>query len=164
MKKVTLISLFVLVALLATAITAAAAMPKKVYQAEMSGAPAGTQSTAMGRSLFVFSKDGNSLKYKIIVNGLENGTMAHIHVASAPGSNGPVVLWLYPDEPPFVPTLIAGRFSGLLGMRTVTAADLTGAAGITSFEALRMAIEEGRAYVNVHTTLFPAGEIRGDIH
>jgi len=162
MKKVTLISLLVLVALVATALTVAAATPDKVYRAEMSGAPAGTQSTAMGISLFVFSNDGKILMNKTVVNGLDNTTMAHIHVASTPGGNGPIVLWLYPNAAP--PILISGVFNGLLGGRTSTEADLTGAAGITTFEALRTAIEEGRAYVNVHTTLFPGGEIRGDIH
>jgi hypothetical protein len=32
-----------------------------------------------------------------------------------------------------------------------------------TLEDLRTAILEGRAYVNVHTTTFPAGEIRGDL-
>lgn len=160
MKKVTLTSLLVVVALLVTIGTAAASNSKTVFRAMLSGA-AGTSSDAHGNAVFIFSDDGSAVSYKLVVNGLDNSTMAHIHVAPAPGLNGPPVLWLYPDAPPA--SLIEGTFNGLLGSRTATSADLTGAAGISSLEELRMAIKEGRAYVNVHTTAFPAGEIRGDI-
>jgi hypothetical protein len=97
-----------------------------------------------------------------VVNGLDDVFMAHIHVAENPGGNGPVVLWLYPDAPP--PSLIEGTFNGLLGSRTVTSDDLVGPLAGMSLDDLRAAIEEGRAYVNVHTTAFPGGEIRGTIH
>jgi hypothetical protein len=96
-----------------------------------------------------------------VVNGLDNTTKAHIHVATTPGANGPVVLWLFPAAPPS--TLIEGTFSGLLGTGIATPANLTGASGVTTCEDLRTAIAEGRAYVNAHTTAFPAGEIRGII-
>jgi len=156
-----LVSLVALIALLATIGTAAAGS-KTVFTALLSGEAVG--SSAQGNAVFVLSNDDSQMSYKLVVNGLKDGTMAHIHVADAPGGNGPIVLWLYPDESPFMPTLTPGFFNGLLGSRTVTSADLTGAQGITSLEALRSAIEEGRAYVNVHTTAFPAGEARGFIH
>jgi hypothetical protein len=162
MKRITLVSLYVLVAMLVTIGSAAASQSKTVYTARL--VEEGTGSLAHGNAVFVFSNDGTQVRYKLVVNGLNNTTQGHIHVAPAPGSNGPVVLWLYPDEPPFVPTLLPGIFNGVLGTRTATASDLTGAAGIATFEDLRAAIAEGRAYVNVHTSAFPAGEIRGDIH
>jgi hypothetical protein len=59
--------------------------------------------------------------------------------------------------------LIPGFFTGLLGKRSVTAADLVGPLQGMTLEDLRTAINEGRAYVNVHTTAFPGGEIRGDL-
>ena len=163
MKKATLSTLLVVILLLASISTAAAAPKgKTAFKARLSGAAAETDSDAHGRAIFIFANDGSKMKFKLVVNGLDNPTMAHIHVAPAPGENGPPVLWLYPDAPP--PVLIEGTFNGLLGRGTVTSADLTGAAGITSLAELRAAIEEGRAYVNVHTSAFPGGEIRGDIH
>lgn len=163
MKKVSLVGLLVLAILLTTASAALANESKTAYRAGLE-APVSISSSAHGNAVFVFADDGSRVKYKLVVNGLENTLMAHIHVAETPGGNGPVVLWLYPDVAPFAPTLISGIFNGLLGSRTAGPAELTGAAGITDFEQLRTAIEEGRAYVNVHTTANPGGEIRGTIH
>ncbi|GAB4475449.1 MAG: CHRD domain-containing protein [Anaerolineae bacterium] len=157
-KKLTFTILFVAILLLTT-VASAAAGPKTAFRARLGGDALG--SDAHGNAVFVFAADGSQMSYKLVVNGLDNTTMAHIHVAAVPGGDGPPVLWLYPDAPP--PTLIPGTFNGLLGSRTVTPADLTGAAGVTSFEDLLTAIAEGRAYVNVHTTAFPGGEIRGTI-
>jgi len=72
------------------------------------------------------------------------------------------VLWLYPDAPP--PQLIEGRFDGVLAEGAATSGDLVGPLAGGSFDDLKMAIDEGRAYVNVHTTQNPGGEIRGTIH
>ena len=162
MKKITYSSLLVAVILLLAIGTASASNANVVFTSILSGSPAGTESQAHGRAVFIFSEDGSAMKFKLIINGLNNTTMAHIHVAEAPGLNGPPVLWLYPDAPP--PTLIEGTLNGLLGSNSVTSADFTGSAGITSLDDLQKAILEGRAYVNVHTSAFPAGEIRGDIH
>jgi hypothetical protein len=161
MKKFTWITLLTLLALVLTVIGAAAAVNGGSYRASLSGPPDGNDSTATGKAQVVFSKDGNSLKYVLIIRDLNNTTQAHIHVATTPGANGPVALWLYPDAPP--PVLIPGFFTGLLAKRSATAADLVGPLAGMTLEDLRTAILEGRAYVNVHTTTFPAGEIRGDL-
>ena len=162
MKKYTFVTLLVMVALLTIVGSALASGSSTVFRTPLSGAASGSGSDAHGNAVFMFKDDGSSMKYKLVINGLDNVLMAHIHVAETPGGNGPIVLWLYPDAPP--PSLIPGTFNGLLGSRTVTSADLTGAVGIASFADLVTAIDQGLAYVNVHTTAFPGGEIRGDIH
>jgi hypothetical protein len=160
MKKLSVSSILVLLLLLAVFSTVAAASSRTVYKAPLSDL-IGTGSDAHGNAVFVFVDDNSKLDFKLIVNGLDNVTMAHIHVAETPGGNGPVVLWLYPNTPP--PILIEGTFNGLLGTGTADSDDLTGNAGVSTLADLRVAIEEGRAYVNVHTTAFPGGEIRGVI-
>jgi hypothetical protein len=161
--KFRVVSLFLLIALVATVGTAAAAPPDtRNFRAHVNGDGAGVESLGQGQAIFQFSTDGDELYYKLIVANIENVTMAHIHVAPQGQLNGPPVLWLYPDAPP--PQLIEGRFDGVLAEGTVTADDLVGPLAGGSFDDLKMAIHEGRAYVNVHTTQHPGGEIRGTIH
>ena len=160
MKKVRWLTLAFVVIVLLVLTGSALANSSNVYQAELKGM--GTGSTAIGQALFVFSSDGQSLRYKVGIVGLNNTTQAHIHIADVPGGNGPVAVWLYPDSPP--PILIPGIFTGLLARRSVTSADFVGPLAGLTMDDLKQFILEGRAYVNVHTIQFPAGEIRGDIH
>ena len=116
---------------------------------------------ARGQAVFQVAADGESIHYRLIVANLENVTMAHIHLAPV-GANGPVVVWLYPDGPP--PQLIQGRFSGVLATGTITAANLVGPLdGAETLEDLVDLMMAGDTYVNVHTSQYPAGEIRGQI-
>ena len=117
-------------------------------------------SPAQAQANFKRSDDGLSLSYKLNVANIENVTQAHIHMAPA-GVNGPIVAWLYPSAPPA--QLIAGRSSGTLGEGTITAASLVGPLAGQPLAALVNAIDAGTAYVNVHTSQFPPGEIRGNL-
>jgi hypothetical protein len=124
--------------------------------------PVPTGSQAQAQANFKLSDDGLSLSYKLNVGNIENVTQAHIHMAPA-GSNGMIVVWLYPNTPPLQPTLIPGRSSGTLGEGTITAANLTGPLSGQPLSALVNAINAGNAYVNVHTSQFPPGEVRGQV-
>lgn len=115
---------------------------------------------ATGQAIFQLSQDGNRLSYKLIVANIENVTMAHIHLAPA-GQPGPVVVWLYPAGPPA--KLIPGRTNGILMEGELTGYSLVGALKGMPLAALIELINEGNAYVNVHTTQNPGGEIRGQI-
>lgn len=115
---------------------------------------------AQGQAIFKVSKDGTAISYKLIVANIENVTQAHIHLAPA-GAIGDVVAWLYPAAPPS--QLIPGRTQGVLGEGDITASSLVGPLSGQPLSALLDAMRDGRTYVNVHTTQFPAGEIRGQI-
>lgn len=118
------------------------------------------QTRARGTAHFQLKPDGSGLSYKLIVANIMNVTMAHIHLAPA-GVNGPVVAWLYPSGPPA--QLIPGRFNGVLGAGTLSDASLVGPLAGEPLNALIDAIQSGNAYVNVHTSQYPGGEIRGQI-
>ena len=70
-------------------------------------------------------------------------------------------MWLYPPQPP--PVVKKGKFTGVLARGTITAANLVGPLKGKAVEDLVRDIRAGDAYVNVHTTAHPAGEIRGQI-
>jgi hypothetical protein len=115
---------------------------------------------AQGQAIFQLSKDGTELSYRLITANIENVLQAHIHLAPA-GTNGGIVVWLYPSAPPA--QLIPGRSNGPLATGTITSANLVGALAGQPLSALVDALNSGGAYVNVHTSQFPPGEIRGQI-
>ena len=124
------------------------------FKAHLSGdqeAPNPVDTEATGQTNFKLSKDRSMLSYKLIVSNIENVAAAHIHIGER-GKNGPVVVTLYSG-------LIEGRTSGVLAEGSITDADIKD----KSLEELyNIMLAEG-AYVNVHTSQNPGGEIRGQI-
>lgn len=164
-----LLFLTALVLLLSIGLTGAAAKPdhsnprSNNFVAPLSGSnevpPVETRATGLAK--FNVSRDGESLEYKLIVANIEDVTMAHIHIGG-PGENGPVVVWLYPEDGP-PPQLIPGRSNGVLASGTITDSDLVGLLAGQSIDDLLDEIQSGNTYVNVHTLANPGGEIRGQI-
>ena len=123
--------------------------------------PNPNDSRAQGQAIFKVSKDGNSIEYKLIVANIQNVTQAHIHCCAGEDSTAGVVVWLYPAAPPA--QLIPGRSQGVLAEGVITQASLVGGLAGQPLDTLLDRIASGLAYVNVHTTQFPPGEIRGQI-
>jgi hypothetical protein len=157
----TLFSLLLVLAVLLLAVGAVSA-DSRTYVAHLTGGsevpPRDT--LAQGQAIFRLSRDGTELHYRLIVANLENLSQAHIHLAPA-GANGGVVVWLYPDAPPA--QLLPGRTSGVLAEGVITADDLVNALAGEPLSTLITHFENGNAYVNVHTQLYPGGEVRGQI-
>jgi len=122
------------------------------------GATEATQ--GQGQATFRLNDAGTAIAYKLNVANIENVTQAHIH-QGAPGANGPIVAWLYPSAPPL--QLIPGRSDGTLNEGEITAAKLVGPLAGKPLSDLLTQIKNGNTYVNVHTSQFPPGEIRGQI-
>ena len=121
-------------------------------------------SQGQAQAIFHLSKDGTALSYKLIASNIVDVTQAHIH-CGVPGENGAVVAFLYGFGPTVSP-------NGVLAEGTITDADVIdrpaeqcpGVWGaVDSFDDVIERMREGGAYVNVHTVVFPGGEIRGDI-
>ncbi len=118
------------------------------------------ETKATGQAIFKLNKDRTELSYKVIVANIDNVLMAHIHLAPA-GQNGGVAVWLYPAGPP--PQLIEGTTNGILAEGVITAEDLVGSLAGQDLEALLDNMIAGNSYVNVHTSEYGSGEIRGQI-
>lgn len=159
------------VALMAPAIALAAASPAtasetaNTFTATLSGdeevpEEGEVETTAAGDATFEVSADGSEISYTVNVSGLDDVSMAHIHLGAS-GENGPVVVWLYPEGPP--PELIEGPTDGVLASGSFTADDLMEDLEGGTLEDLIAEMVAGNAYVNAHTEAYPAGEIRGQI-
>jgi hypothetical protein len=160
MRRITIL-VILLTALLVPSAVGASSQPS-TYVAPLSGAEEvpPNQSLARGQAVFRLSADGTSLDYRLIVANLADVTQAHIHVAPV-GENGAVVVWLYPDAPP--PQHTPGLLSGILSTGTITDADLVGQLAGEPLSTLIELMNDDQTYVNVHTSAFPPGEIRGQI-
>lgn len=158
MKKSRLF-LLILLALVMSLLMATAAMAQgndRNFTASLKGrneVPA-RDTNAQGEAIVRFSKDGDSLSYKLIVANIENVLAAHIHCGEA-GENGPVGVTLFGGGPVTV--------NGILAQDTVSAPDDGNACGWETLEDVQDAILADAAYVNVHTLQFPPGEIRGQL-
>ena len=124
--------------------------------------PAGVSSPATG-SFEATIDDVGTIDYTLSYTGLEAPTLfAHIHFGNRFTSGGVSVFLCGGGGKPACPTP-GGTVSG-----TITAADVIGPAGQGiepgAFGELVDAIRAGLTYVNVHSTKFPAGEIRGQIN
>ncbi len=143
-----------LFALLLVPAIAGAAPAGQSFTASLSGSeevPA-NDSIAAGQTIFKVSKDGTSVSYKLIVANLDNVIQSHIHCGAA-GVNGPVRVFL------FGPVVPEGTSNGILSQGSFDPTGITCPDGTALLDAMRA----GDTYVNVHTSLLPGGEIRGQI-
>jgi hypothetical protein len=137
-----------------------------VYRATLSGAaenPVRT-TTATGSAEFRLTSN-NTITYTVDVTNLMNITAGHIHGPAASTENAGVIIGLFTTPP------AASPFTGRLAEGTITASStLSG----VDFDGLLDLLENGTAYVNIHTSDgvdppntgagdFPGGEIRGQI-
>lgn len=129
---------------------------KTQFTATLNGAnerPTGNSSAATGTATVTIVGE-NSLTFSVTVANLTNVTAAHIHVGSASVA-GAVIVGLAPA------TLPTGTFTGTLNSGTITVTSL--ATAPVTMASLLALIRNGDAYVNVHTTAFGGGEIRGQL-
>ena len=97
----------------------------------------------------------DKIGYEVNVTDMDKVNAAHIHLAEA-GKNGPVVLTLFKGGP-------TEQVNGTVGEANVTASNLEGPMKGKNVTDLVTAIKNGTTYINVHTTDFPDGEIRGQL-
>jgi CHRD domain-containing protein len=157
-------------AVTATATTGPSSSSAKEFSARLTGdkeVPL-VDTDATGRIRLTANSQQDALDYQLSVSNLNGvATGAHIHRGSA-GTNGPIVANLN----------IRGTFAGASASAsagdgsamtststggTITSADLKGPLAGKQVSDLIQLIQDGKAYVNVHTRQHPNGEIRGQL-
>ena len=166
-------------AMLALAAVACLVVPTvasaEFFAAALSGAQEVPANTSFASGAFTFNFQNSGVPaagqnvYTLSYSGLEGIVQqAHIHIGQ-PGVNGGITIWLCgtaalpgPAGTPVCPQ--AGTVTD-----QITPAKVLGIAGQRVnpgglAEVINNAFRRGAAYVNVHTTVLPGGEIRGLIH
>lgn len=139
-------------------------------------APAVISTTGHGSFKARINQDETAIAYTLSFDALEGDVWhAHIHLGHEQ-NNGSIVLWLcqtalYVSPSPSTPqcfdplNLASARSNTVSGV--LTAADVvpvpSSGIGSNEFSEVIALIRAGKAYVNVHSSRFPPGEIRSQI-
>jgi hypothetical protein len=132
-------------------------------RATLSGYEETPSVSTVAKGKFRAEIDGDSIDYRLTYTGIEGGTTlaAHIHFGQRHTAGGVSAFLCGGGDKPACPTP-GGTVEG-----TIDAADVIGPAGqgilAGQLNELVRAIRAGATYVNVHSTTFPAGEIRGQV-
>jgi hypothetical protein len=137
-----------------------------VYTASMTGANEVPTNASLATGFTTVTIDDalNTMGVDISFNGLTTpATAALIHCCVPAGTSGPVAVAV-----PAFPTVTSGshfQLFDLTSLTTYTAAFVTNSGGTAAgAEAtLLAALSSGLAYSSLHDTLFPGGEIRGQL-
>jgi len=113
-------------------------------------------SKSSGTAAFDLNAAGTQMKYTLNVTNIDKVIAAHIHQGSST-ANGPIVVNL------FIPSGPTGKVSGKLAQSSINSTSLIGPLKAKQMTDLIKLINSGNAYVNVHTSQNPAGEVRGQI-
>jgi CHRD domain len=123
------------------------------FGADLNGAsevpPVNTSATGTAR--FNLDEESNTLQFTLNVSNISNVVAAHIHTGAV-GVNGGIVVFLFGGPQ-------TGTVNGQLSAGTIRSTDVLG----ITFDQLITNMRTGQAYVNVHTTQNPAGEMRGQV-
>jgi hypothetical protein len=168
-RRIQLAAAVAVVAIASVVATAAVAGGGSTIREELTGDEEPPVVLTDGEGNFRAKIGREQVDYKLRYEDLEGTvTQAHIHIGQ-PLANGGIAVWLCGTEsnPGPMGTPMCPSSPGTV-TDSFTAADVVDTAerqGITTgeFDELVEAMRDGFTYVNVHSSLAPTGEIRGQI-
>lgn len=141
-----------------------------VYSAQLSGGNENPPNASPGTGLAIVTIDDalDTMRVQEFFSGLLGATTAsHIHCCAPAGSNAGVATQL-PFFTGFPIGVTSGTYDNTFDM-TLTSSfsssflTANGGTADSAFAALIAGLDAGNAYLNIHTNLFPGGEIRGQL-
>ncbi|MFC5479475.1 CHRD domain-containing protein [Massilia suwonensis] len=154
-----------ILALAAATLFASGALAQTMIRAVASGPGESPPNGSPGSSVAAFEIDGSVLRAEVPFRDLlADTTMAHIHCCTTAAFTGTA-----PIAIPFVDFplgVTAGTYTHAFDLTDASVYDPAflaafGGTPASASTALIDAINANEAYLNIHTTQFPAGEIRG---
>jgi hypothetical protein len=125
-----------------------------VYVANLSPANEVPAKTTAGTGFVEFVDKTDVIDWTMTLTNMTGVIASHIHGPAAAGTNTGVIINL------FIPNVATGTVNGVVAQGTITNANNA----TVSLDSLRTLFNNGNAYVNVHTSVNPGGEIRDQIH
>ncbi|MCU0633464.1 MAG: CHRD domain-containing protein [Gemmatimonadaceae bacterium] len=155
---------------LATALAAGTALPASAQQwfARFSGLTEPIPNASPGTGFALLTLMGNNMRVQATFSGLLGpSTVAHVHCCTAVPGTGPAgVATPVPSFPGFPTGVTAGSYDQVFDLTLASSwnpAYITanGGSPLTARTAYLNGLNQGRAYFNVHSSVFPQGEING---
>lgn len=143
------------------------------YKAILNGASESppVASTGTGFGSFVYDPLANTLALDITFSGLMGTvTAAHLHCCTAVPDTGNIgVATTTPSLVGFPLGVTSGSYLNILDLTLASSWSTpfisnNGGTPTTAEAALAAGLADGRVYLNIHTTTYPGGEIRGFLH
>lgn len=155
--------------LLAASAALPAAAHEVAYVATLSGAAEATPNASPGSGEVELTIDLDLMTMRLEVSFedlLGTVTAAHIHCCTAvPGTGTAGVATPVPTFPGFPSGVTSGSYAQTFDLTLASSwnpAFVTAQGGVGgAFNALVTGLDAGSAYLNIHSNLYPAGEIRG---
>jgi hypothetical protein len=126
----------------------------KTYVANLSPANEVPPKTTTGTGVATFVDLGTEIDWTLTLTNMTGVIASHIHAPAAVGVNANVIINL------FLPNGATGTVNGEVAHGSITNANNAN----VSLDSLRVLFNNGNAYVNVHTSVNGAGEIRDQVH
>jgi hypothetical protein len=155
---------FLAIAALATGLAAPAAHSQtERFFANLSGTKEVPPINTAGRGEFDMTIDQGTITFSLTFSGLSSSlTLAHLHFAPTKVSGGVMIFLCGGGGQPDCPAATEGTITG-----TITATNVTGPTtqgiDVGDLSSALGVVENRLSYVNMHTTNFGSGEIRGQV-
>jgi hypothetical protein len=126
----------------------------KVYVATLVPANEVPPKTSAGSGVATFDDVGTEIDWTLELTNMTGVILSHIHLGAAGLAPSNNII-----ENLFIPISATPTVNGIVMQGSITNANNPA----VSLDSLRVLFNNGNAYVNVHTTVNPAGEIRGQV-